>query len=67
MLMASAYLPVFKREKLGGKRYLDGGGWNNVPVDILLEEGYRDIIIIRIYGLGFDSEKVTQIPEDAKV
>jgi NTE family protein len=67
MLMASAYLPMFKKEKLGGKRYLDGGGWNNVPVDVLLEEGYKDIIIIRIYGLGFDSEKVTKIPEDVNV
>lgn len=67
MLMASAYLPVFKKEKLGGKRYLDGGGWNNVPLDVLLDEGYKDIIIIRIYGLGFDSEKVTEIPEDVNV
>ena len=67
MLMASAYLPVFKNEELGGKRYLDGGGWNNVPVNILLEHGYQDIIIIRIYGLGFDSEKVTEIPEGTRV
>ena len=67
MLMASAYLPVFKNEELGGKRYLDGGGWNNVPVNVLLEQGYQDIIIIRIYGLGFDSEKVTKIPEDVRV
>lgn len=67
MLMASAYLPVFKREKLGGKKYLDGGGWNNVPVNVLLDEGYKDIIIIRIYGLGFDSEKVTEIPENVNV
>jgi len=67
MLMASAYLPVFRREKLGGKSYLDGGGWNNVPVSVLLDEGYKDIIIIRIYGLGFDSEKVTEIPEDVTV
>lgn len=67
MLMASAYLPVFKREKLGGRKYLDGGGWNNVPLDVLLDHGYRDIIVIRIYGLGFDSEKVTEIPEDADV
>ena len=67
MLMASAYLPVFKTEKLGGKRYLDGGGFDNVPVGALLERGYEDIIIIRIYGLGFDSEKVTQIPEGTQV
>lgn len=67
MLLASAYFPAFKNEKLNGKRYMDGGGWNNVPTSILLEHDYKDIIIIRIYGLGFDSEKVTEIPEDCTV
>lgn len=67
MLLASAYFPAFKNEKLNGKRYMDGGGWNNVPTSVLLDHGYKDIIIIRIYGLGFDSEKVTEIPEDCTV
>lgn len=67
MLMASAYLPVFKTEKLGGKRYLDGGGWDNVPISALLDRDYKDIIVMRIYGLGFDSEKVTKIPEGTHV
>lgn len=67
MLMASAYFPAFRNELLNGKRYMDGGGWNNVPTSILLEKGYQDIIIIRIYGLGFDSEKVTEIPKDCRV
>lgn len=67
MLLASAYFPAFKNEKLNGKRYMDGGGWNNVPTSVLLDHSYKDIIIIRIYGLGFDSEKVTEIPEDCTV
>lgn len=67
MLMASAYFPVFKNQKLNGKRYIDGGGWNNVPVNVLLEQGYKDILVIRIYGLGFDSERVTEIPEGTNV
>lgn len=67
MLLASAYFPAFKNEKLNGKRYMDGGGWNNVPTAVLLEHDYKDIIIIRIYGLGFDSEKVTKIPDDCRV
>ena len=67
MLLASAYFPVFKNQKLNGKRYIDGGGWNNVPVNVLLEQGYEDILIIRIYGLGFDSERVTEIPEGTNV
>jgi NTE family protein len=67
MLLASAYFLAFKNEKLGGKRYMDGGGVNNVPINVLLDHGYEDIIVIRIYGLGFDKERVTEIPEGIRV
>ena len=65
MLLASAYVPVFQRKKLDGKDYVDGSVQNIVPIDSLLKRGYRDIIMIRIYGVGF--EKKIQIPEDANV
>lgn len=67
MLLASAYFMAFKNEKLGGKRYMDGGGFNNVPVNVLVERGYEDIIVIRIYGLGHDKERITKIPEGIRV
>lgn len=67
MLLASAYFPAFKNQKLKGRRYMDGGGWNNVPVNVLLDQGYEDILVIRIYGLGFDSEKITEIPDEVNV
>ena len=67
MLLASAYFMAFKNEKLGGKRYVDGGGFNNVPVNVLLDKGYEDIIVIRIYGLGFDKERMIKIPEGVRV
>lgn len=65
MLLASAYVPVFQRKKLDGKDYVDGSVQNIVPIDALLKRGYRDIIMVRIYGMGF--EKKIQIPEDANV
>ncbi len=67
MLLASAYFLAFKNEKLGGKRYMDGGGFNNVPLDVLIDHGYEDIIVIRIYGWGFDKERVVKIPDGIKV
>lgn len=67
MLLASAYFLAFKNEKLGGKRYMDGGGVNNVPLDILIDHGYEDIIVIRIYGWGFDKERVVKIPDGIMV
>ena len=51
-LLASAYLLGFKNEKLHGKRYIDGGVVNNVPLHSLVKRGYTDIIEIRIYGPG---------------
>ena len=67
MLLASANFLAFKNEKLNGKKYIDGGGFNNVPINVLLDHGYQDIIVIRIYGWGFDKERVVKIPENVTV
>lgn len=64
-LLASANFPLFKSEKLLGKKFLDGGIVNNVPIDLLINRGYKNIIVIRIYGIGM--EKKVKIPEDVNV
>ncbi len=51
-LVASAYLPIFKLEKIRGKLYLDGGFYDNLPMRLLVSKGYRDLIVVRLYGLG---------------
>ncbi|TCO57528.1 patatin-like phospholipase family protein [Caldanaerobacter subterraneus] len=51
-LMASAYLPVFKREKIDGKSFLDGGVYNNLPANLFIDKGYKDLIIIRTGSFG---------------
>lgn len=62
-LLASAYIfPLFKNEKLHGKMYIDGGAINNVPLDSLVDRGYENIIMIRIFGIG--REKRVKIPEE---
>lgn len=51
-LLASSYLPVFKTEKLDGKVFLDGGVYNNLPINMLANKGYKDIIVVRTHGMG---------------
>lgn len=51
-LLASAYLPVFQTQKLDGKVFLDGGFYNNLPVDLLYDRGYRKIITVRLMAIG---------------
>ncbi|PXV90246.1 NTE family protein [Lachnotalea glycerini] len=65
LLLASAYLPVFKNEKLHGKTYMDGGMFNNVPLESLVKRGYQDIIVVRIFGIG--REKKVKLPEGVTV
>ena len=65
-LLASAYLVGFKNEPMeDGKRYIDGGIFNNVPADVLVEKGYTDLIEIRIYGPG--REPRVSLPEDGEM
>ena len=60
-LLASAYLIGFKNERLHGKKYIDGGVINNVPLSSLVKRGYENIIEVRIYGPG--REPRVKMPE----
>ena len=51
-IMASSYLPAFKLQRIDGKILIDGGFYENLPIDTLLNKGYDKIIAIRTYGLG---------------
>ena len=51
-LMASAGIPIFKLNKLEDKYYIDGGFYDNLPINLLLTKGYKDIIAVRTHGMG---------------
>ena len=63
-LLASAYLIGFKNEKIQGKKYIDGGVVNNVPLNSLVKRGYETIIEVRIYGPG--REPRVKMPEEGE-
>lgn len=63
-IMASCYLPVFKRKKIiDNHYYLDGGLYDNAPFKLLTDKGYKDIYIVNIKGIGINRE----IPKDLNV
>ena len=67
VLLASSYFPGFRNEKIDGKTYMDGGSVNNVPINVLADRGYKDIIVVRIFGIGVDREKLFELPKDVKL
>ena len=50
--MASACFPIFKTQKIRGKEYIDGGVGDVIPINMLIEKGYKNIIAVDIEGLG---------------
>ncbi|MHC1772252.1 MAG: patatin-like phospholipase family protein [Flexilinea sp.] len=51
-LLASASFPIFKPQKVKGKQYVDGGVYDNMPINMLIKKGYKRIIVIDIAGMG---------------
>lgn len=65
MMLASAYFPAFKHEPINGKLYTDGGVKDVLPLHVLIDNGYKDILALRIHGFGI--ERKVRIPEDVNV
>lgn len=53
-LMASAAFPGFRMPVIEGKRYIDGGVFDNLPYAMARQRGYRRIIVSDISGLGWN-------------
>ena len=51
-IIASASLPVFALDKLDGKLFLDGGFYDNIPINLVARKGIKDIIVIETEGIG---------------
>jgi NTE family protein len=51
-LLASAALPGFELPEINGKKYIDGGVYDNIPYTMAQQRGYKRIIIVDISGLG---------------
>jgi NTE family protein len=46
-VIASAYFPAFRREPINGKKYMDGGIYDNLPINPLIRKGFDNIIALR--------------------
>jgi len=51
-LMASAAFPGFESPVIEGKRYIDGGLYDNIPFALARARGYRRIVVSDISGAG---------------
>ena len=57
-IMASASFPGFSSATIDGKKYIDGGLYNNCPVNLLDALGYEEIIAVRVGSPGIVNRRI---------
>lgn len=70
-LLGSSSLPLFKFDKGDEKKFLDGGFYDNLPLDMVYQLGYKDIISVPLKSLGLkqpfkakDANIISIVPSD---
>lgn len=64
ILASSAFYPLVAPMEIDGRRYIDGGYSNNVPVALAAEDGAKEIYAISIMGNELAD---TKVPADVNV
>ena len=55
-LLASSCFPIFKSQKIDEYELVDGGFFDNAPINMLIEKGYKNIIVVDVQGVGFNKK-----------
>lgn len=59
-LLASSCLPIFKAQKIGNFEFVDGAFYDNIPINMAIDKGYKNIIVIDINGTGFNRKMTSK-------
>lgn len=51
-MLASSYLPCFAPMSLDGKRFIDGGFYDNLPVNLMIKKDIKNIIAVDLHAIG---------------
>ena len=55
-ILASSCFPIFKSQKIGEQELVDGGFFDNAPINMLIDKGYKNIIVVDVQGIGFNKK-----------
>ncbi|MCI6107839.1 MAG: patatin-like phospholipase family protein [Candidatus Faecimonas sp.] len=61
MASASCY-PAFKQKNIDGERYIDGGFFDNLPINLAIEMGADEIVAVDLSAPGFNKTPRKKVP-----
>lgn len=56
LLASSACFPVFPTRAIDGERYVDGGYYDNLPIDLALQQGAHEVVAVDVHPGGTHPE-----------
>ena len=59
-ILASSCFPIFKSQKIGDIELVDGGFFDNAPINMLIDKGYKKIIVVDVKGIGFNKKTASR-------
>jgi NTE family protein len=67
-ILGSANFPLFQRQKIEGNIMIDGGVYSNVPIDMAIGKGFKNIIIVDIgFSTPVDIANTIKLKSDNSV
>lgn len=67
VLASACCYPAFQKAKIKGEAYIDGGVYDNMPINMAIEMGAREVIAVDLESIGikqdvkYDNVKITYI------
>lgn len=65
LLASAACFPAMKKHEIDGKKYIDGGYYDNLPVDLAIARGAEEIVAVDLDAVGAVRKK--KIPDGVSV
>ncbi|MEA5136270.1 MAG: patatin-like phospholipase family protein [Candidatus Fimivivens sp.] len=60
LMASSSCFPVFSPYDIDGVRYIDGGYYDNVPINLAIKEGADYVVAVDLDGIGFVREPASE-------
>lgn len=59
LIASASCFPAFKVKKIHGKNYIDGGYYDNIPINLAIELGAEEVIAVDLKAIGLKQKLTT--------